>query len=149
MSVDIQTSTIINRPRAEVAAYVSNPDNAPKWYENIQSVEWKTPKPVAVGSRLAFVAHFLRRELRYTYEVKEYVPGKRMVMSTAQGPFPMETTYTFEDAGANGTVMTLRNRGMPSGFSRLIAPFMGRAIRRANEKDLANLKRLLEAHRSV
>jgi uncharacterized membrane protein len=148
MGVDIQTSTVINRPRAQVSAYAADPDNAPKWYENIKLVEWKTPKPFRVGSRMAFVAQFLWRELRYTYEVKEYVPEKRIVMSTAQGPFPMETTYTWEDAGPTATRMTLRNRGMPAGFSRLMAPFMGRAIRRANEKDLARLKRLLEAGRT-
>ena len=149
MGVDVQTSTVINRPRAQVSAYAADPDNAPKWYENIKSIEWSTPKPFRVGSRMAFVAQFLWRELSYTYEVREYVPEKRLVMSTAQGPFPMETTYTWEDAGPAATRMTLRNRGMPAGFSKLVAPFMRRAIRRANEKDLARLKRLLEGGRTL
>jgi hypothetical protein len=57
----------------------------------------------------------------------------------------METTYTWSDTTGGGTRMTLRNRGEPSGFSRLVAPLMAGAMRRANTKDLANLKRLLEA----
>ena len=98
---------------------------------------------MAVGSRLEFVARFLGRRLAYTYEVREHVPGERFVMSTAQGPFPMETTYTFEDAGA-GTRMTLRNRGEPAGFAKVAAPALAGAMRRANRKDLARLKRILE-----
>jgi hypothetical protein len=111
---------------------------------NIKSVEWKTPPPVRVGSRVAFVARFLGRRIAYTYEIVELVPGRRLVMRTAEGPFPMETTYTWEPAGSGATRMTLRNRGTPAGFSRLLAPFVATAIRRANRKDLAALQALLE-----
>ena len=144
MPVDVVTEIEIDRPRAEVAAYAADPDNATAWYENIEAVEWRSPPPLAVGSRLAFVARFLGRELAYTYEIQTLVPGERLVMRTADGPFPMETTYTWEDTGS-GTRMTLRNRGEPAGFSRLAAPVMATAMRRANRKDLARLKALLEA----
>src|SRR5215207_8226653 len=142
--VDIVTETVIRRPRAEVAAYAGDPTHAPEWYANIASVEWRTPPPVAVGSRMAFVATFLGRRLAYTYEVTELVPGERLVMRTAQGPFPMETTYTWRPLDPGSTRMTLRNRGRPAGFSRLVAPFMARAVRRANRADLAALRELLE-----
>jgi hypothetical protein len=128
-----------------VAAYAGDPGNAPTWYVNIRSVEWKTPPPLEVGSRLAFVAHFLGRRIAYTYEVVERVPHARLVMRTAEGPFPMETTYAWEPAPGGGTRMTLRNRGEPRGFSRLVAPFLAAAMRRENDKDLARLKSLLEA----
>ena len=87
-------------------------------------MDWKTPPPVAVVSRMDFVAQFLRRRLAYTYEVVELVPERRLVMRTADGPFPMETTYTWEPAGEGATrKMTLRNRGNPSGFSRVTCEF--------------------------
>lgn len=144
-SVDVLTETVIQRPRAGVAAFAASPDNAPTWYVNIESVEWENEPPPAVGSRIAFVAHFLGRRLAYTYEIVELIPGQRLVMRTAQGPFPMETTYTWEDVdGGQATRMTLRNRGMPRGFSRLAAPLMARSMRRANRKDLALLKEILE-----
>ena len=145
VSVDVQVETIINRPVGVVGAYAGDPTNAPKWYANIKSVDWLTPSPVGVGSRMDFVAQFLGRRLAYTYEVVEYEPERRLVMRTADGPFPMETTYTWEPVGEGATRMTLGNRGNPSGFSRVAAPVMEAAMRRATTKDLARLKVMLEA----
>ena len=144
MPVDVVTETDIARARSEVAAFVADPDNAPRWYANIRSVEWRSEPPLRLGSRIAFVAEFLGRRLAYTYEVTEYLPAERLVMRTAQGPFPMETSYAWASTGQGGTRMTLRNRGMPSGFSRLAAPVMAASMRSANRKDLERLKQLLE-----
>jgi Polyketide cyclase / dehydrase and lipid transport len=144
-TVDVTTEIEIARPRAVVAEFAADPDNAVRWYENIESVDWETPAPLAVGSRLAFVARFLGRRLTYTYEVREHVPGERFVMSTSEGPFPMETTYAWSDTPGGGTRMTLRNSGEPSGFANVAAPLMARAMRRANGKDLRALRELLEA----
>jgi uncharacterized membrane protein len=145
MPVDVQTEIEIDRPRGEVADFASNPDNATAWYENIKSIEWRSPRPLATGSRIAFVAQFLGRRLEYTYEVRAIVPGERFVMSTVDGPFRMETTYTWEDAAGGATKMTLQNRGEPTGFSKVAAPMMASAMRRANRKDLGRLKAVLEA----
>jgi hypothetical protein len=147
MDVDVVSEIDIDRPRSEVAAYAMDPDNATKWYRNIKRVEWKSPEPLQVGSQLAFVAQFLGRTIAYTYEVVEMTPSERFVMATSEGPFAMETTYTWRDAPGGGTMMTLRNRGRPSGFGKVAAPMMAGAMRRANAKDLALLKDLLESGR--
>jgi hypothetical protein len=144
MAVDVVSEIVIERPQEEVARYAGDPSNAPSWYVNIKSVEWKTPPPVQLGSKVAFVARFLGRRLAYTYEIVDLVQGRRLVMRTAEGPFPMETTYEWEPAANGGTTMRLRNRGQPSGFSKLAAPLMEAAMRRANRKDLEQLKALLE-----
>jgi uncharacterized membrane protein len=144
-AVDVRTEVEIARPRAEVAAYAANPDNATEWYENIVSVEWRSPRPLAVGSRIAFVARFVGRRLSYTYEVAELAEGERLVMRTSDGPFQMETTYEWSDAAGGGTRMTLRNRGDARGLAGVAAPVLSRAMRRANDKDLDRLKSILES----
>jgi uncharacterized membrane protein len=143
VSVEVQVETVIERPVEEVAAFAGDPTNAPTWYVNIRSVQWRTPPPVAVGSKMDFVARFLGREIAYTYEVVELVPGERLVMRTAEGPFPMQTSYTWE-AVPGGTRMTLHNTGEPSGFAKVARPVMEKAMRRATTKDLERLKRVLE-----
>jgi uncharacterized membrane protein len=147
MKVDVETSVIIDKPRGKVAKFAANPANAPRWYANIESVEWKTSHRVAIGSKIAFVARFLGKRISYTYEIVEIVPLERLVMRTFEGPFPMETTYTWEVASPGSTRMTLRNRGVPSGFARIAGPMVSRSIRKANEKDLAQLKEIIESSR--
>ena len=145
MAVDVVTEIVIGRPAEVVAAYAADPANAPAWYDNITSATWETSPPLRAGSRIAFTAHFLGRHLAYTYEITDFTPSERLVMRTAQGPFPMETTYTWRAIDDRSTRMTLRNRGEPAGFSKLTAPLMAIAMRRANRKDLANLRARLES----
>ena len=142
--VDVFTEIKIERPLEEVASYASNPENAPEWYVNIKSAEWKTDPEIKLGAQIAFIAHFLGRKLSYVYEIVELIPNQKMVMRTADGPFPMETTYEWEALDKHTTRMSLRNRGKPSGFSKLFAPMMVKSMRKANEKDLISIKGILE-----
>lgn len=144
MPVDVTTEILIERPPGVVSAYACDPANAPAWYGNIKSIDWKSEAVVRVGSRIAFVAEFLGRRLEYVYEIAEFEPGERFVMRTAEGPFPMETIYTFKETRDGHTQMTLRNHGEPSGVSKLMAPMIATAMKSANQKDLAKLKEILE-----
>ena len=145
VGVDVTVETVIERPVAEVAAYAGDPSNSVEWYSNIRSVHWQTSPPAAIGSCIEFVAYFLGRRLAYTYEIIELDPGSRLVMRTAQGPFPMETTYEWSQAADTSTLMRLRNRGEPAGFGRIAAPVLAAAVRRNTTKDLARLRSLLES----
>lgn len=142
--VDVRAEIIINRPLEEVREFTINPDNVPKWYDNIFSVEWKTEPPVQLNSKVAFRAKFMGKELAYTYDFV-VLNDNELQMQTAEGPFPMKTTYTWEQVGENQTKMKLRNAGEPSGFSKLMSPLMSWMMRRANNKDLKKLKSVLES----
>lgn len=145
MPVDVTVATRINRPLPEVAGYAADPSNVPTWYRRIASVEWVTEPPPVPGSRMKFCARFMGRELRYTYEIAEFRPGESLTMRTSDGPFPMNTVYTWSAIGEEATQMTLRNHGNPVGFSKLTGPLMSIAMRRAMTQDLSALKRILEA----
>ncbi len=147
-SVDVITEIVINAPIKKVAEFATDPDNATKWYMNIKSVEWKTSKPLQIGSQIAFKAKFLGKELAYVYEVVENILDEKFVMRTADGPFLMETTYAWDMIDSNTTRMTLRNSGNPSGFSKLFAPFMASMMRKANMKDLELIKKVIENSRN-
>lgn len=136
MTDDVLTTIEIDRPRSEVADYVSDPENATAWYENIKRAEWKSPKPLSAGSEIAFEAEFMDQKLEYTYQVTEYVPGESLVMSSTSGPFPMETSYRFSETPSGGTKVELRNAAQD--------PDMASAIEIENRKDLARLKSILE-----
>jgi uncharacterized membrane protein len=136
MDVDVLTQIEIDRPRSEVADYVSNPENATAWSQNIDKVEWRTPKPLSAGSEVAFEARFMDQTLEYTYQVTEFVPGESLVMSSTSAPFPMETSYRFSDTPAGGTKVELRNVAHD--------PDTATAIEIDNRQDLARLKSILE-----
>ena len=136
MDHDVLTAIEINRPRSEVADYVSNPENATAWYQNINKAEMKSPKPLSAGSEIAFEAEFMDKTLEYTYQVTEYTPGESLVMSSTSGPFPMETSYRFSDTPAGGTKVELRNVAQD--------PDMATVIEIENRQDLARLKSILE-----
>jgi hypothetical protein len=143
--VNVYTETIIQSPLSKVASYASNPDNAPQWYSNISKAEWMTPKPLQLGSQIAFKAEFLGKKLAYTYQIEEFIPEQKLVMRTAQGPFPMETTYTWTAINDQHTLMGLRNKGEPAGFSKLFSPFMSSMMKKENKKDLERIKKIVEA----
>ncbi len=137
--VDVRVERVIACPRTKLARFAADPANAPLWYANIESVEWVTAPGTEPGAKAAFVANFLGRRLAYTYEILSHDPGVRLVMGTSQGPFPMETTYEWEEARKGATRMRLINRGQPAGFRAVLAPLMAPAMRRAMTKDLAAL----------
>jgi uncharacterized membrane protein len=140
VSVDI----VIDRPRRDVAAFAADPDNASVWYGHITDVRWKTPRPLAVGSRLCFISQCLGKPVDSVYEVTALVPGERLAMRTGEGPYPVETMYAWEDAPGGRTKMSLRSQGDPRGFTLVGALLLRRAMRRSSQKDLRRLKSVLE-----
>jgi len=136
MDQDVLTNIEIDRPRSEVSDYVSDPENATEWSQNISKAEWRSPKPLSAGSEFAFEATFMDETSEYTYQVTEYVPGEALVMSSTSGPVPMETSYRFSDTPAGGTKVELRSVAPD--------PDVASALEIDNRQDLARLKSILE-----
>lgn len=143
-NIEVRVETTIGAPRAKVAEYVVDPETAPEWYENITSAEWKSEKPLRVGSRIGFTANFLGKQMKYTYEVREFIPGEKLVMEAVDSPMAMQTTYLFADGGAGKTRFTLINCGKQSKYFGFLSPIMSIAMKKAMTKNLRDLKRIME-----
>jgi hypothetical protein len=84
MTADVQSAIVINRPVSEVSRHAADPDDAPLWYVNIKFGRMGDAASSGGGLRVAFVAPFLGRRLPSTYELVEFIPGIRMVTSSAR-----------------------------------------------------------------
>jgi uncharacterized membrane protein len=145
--VDVVARVEIRRPRAQVAAYMTDPANDPAWIGGVREVRMQTPPPLRTGSRVARVAGFLGRRVEYVNEVVELDPGRVLDMRSVKAPFPMRVTYSFEDAPAGGgasTVVRNRVRGEPGGFFALFGPLLAPLVRRSVQRDLERLRDVLE-----
>jgi len=143
MSIDVTAETHIDRPIDQVAAYVMEPANDPRWIGGISEARLLTDPPIGLGAHVQRVARFLGKRIDYTHEITEYDPPNRLVMRSIAGPFPMVIHYHFDQAG-DGTDVRVRNQGSTGGFYRLADPLMGRMVQRRVAGDLKTLKRLLE-----
>ena len=143
VATDVRVEQRIERPRAEVAGYVTDWRNDPTWIKALTGVRLLTEPPLRVGSQVERVANFRGRTIAYVNEVAELEPGSRLVMKSVEGPFPMTVAYEFEAAG-DGTLVRIRAQGDATGFYRLAAPVLSRAVRRTITADLKRLKKLLE-----
>ena len=144
MAIDTTAVITVGHPRQEVAAYLTDPANDPRWIGGLRSARLLTAPPVGVGSQVERVARFLGRRVEYVNEITE-LSGTRLAMRSVRSPFPMRVTYGFEDAGAAGTEVSVRVEGDAGRMYRLADPVLARLVRRSVRRDLRTLKRVLEA----
>ncbi len=137
MSVDITASVHIKRDPAAVAAYMTDPANDPQWIGGLRTAELLGEPPIAVGSQVRRVAHFLGRRVEYVNEILA-LDGGHLDMRSIKAPFPMHITYRFAPAPDGGTAVSNHVRG---GGPRLFNRF----VRRNVQRDLERLRDLLES----
>jgi carbon monoxide dehydrogenase subunit G len=144
--IDVTAEVRVARPRAEVAAYMTDPGHDPEWIGGVREARLQGEPPLRAGSRVARVASFLGRRIEYVNEVVSLDAG-HLDMRSVVAPFPMHITYSFAPDG-NGTVVRNRVRGEPGGFFALFGPLLAPMVRRSVRKDLERLRELLEAQRA-
>jgi len=143
VAIDTRAVIDVARPRQQVAAYLRDPGNDPRWIGGLRSARLLTGPPVDVGSRVERVASFLGRRIEYVNEITE-LTGTRLAMRSVRSPFPMRVTYGFDDTGNDATQVSVRVEGDASRLYRLADPLLAVLVRRSVQRDLRTLKRLLE-----
>jgi hypothetical protein len=147
--VAVTTDIVINLPREKVAEFATNPDTVYLWYAPIRSVEWQSPPPLQVGSKLAVTIEWFGLLLQNSFQVVEYIPGQKLIVRSVNEIFQLEITLGWHAIDGRTTRMTIRSRGLPVGFSKVLTPLIAWVVKRINHRDLKFLKRLLEKRRAT
>jgi carbon monoxide dehydrogenase subunit G len=142
-----EQSIEIERPPAEVFAFLADPANLPRWQPAVVEVSADPPGAFAPGSRLTERRTFLGNSVRSTLEVTALEPDRRLDLTTVEGPVRFRVSHRLESSG-DGTRLTLVGEGGPGGALRLAGPLLRRAVNRQARDDLRRLKRLLESDQS-
>jgi uncharacterized protein YndB with AHSA1/START domain len=141
----LEISTVINRPVEEVFAFVSNPENIPKWSSLSRGVTITSAGPIGVGTTYRSVVAFLGRRIEGETKITEYEPNRSFAEKSQSGPFPIENRTTCERVDG-GTRVTFTTVAEPGGFFKLAEPLLVGMIKRQFEADFANVKDLMEIH---
>ena len=139
-----EINLVINRPIEEVFAFISNPENQPRWRATTLEISRTSSEPLGVGSIVKGRFTFLGRPFEGNLEIIALEPYQRYGTRLVEGPFPLEARYTLEPAESS-TQLTLVIEGEPGGFFKLAEPLVVSLAKRSYESDLHNLKDLLEA----
>jgi Uncharacterized conserved protein len=139
-----EINLVINRPIEEVFAFISNPENQPRWRAATLEITRTSSEPLDVGSVVKGRFTFLGRPFEGNLEIIALEPHRSYTARMVEGPFPLEARYTLKPAGS-GTQLTLVIEGEPGGFFKLAEPLVVSLAKRSYESDLHNLKDMLEA----
>ncbi|GAA4404861.1 hypothetical protein GCM10023168_17990 [Fodinibacter luteus] len=140
------TSIVIDRPVEEVAAFLSDLLNDPRWRR-----EWVGARPASdqgsgVGTRTLLIGQFLGRRTEVVYEVSRSEAARLTEWETVSGPLPLTFRREFEPAERGGaTLVTFTYEAHPNAVLRLLEPFVVSLGRRQLDGDVPSLRAILEA----
>jgi uncharacterized protein YndB with AHSA1/START domain len=138
----VEQNIVINRPIEDVFAYVTNPNNIPKWRPDVLEIDGAN-NSVDVGARFDELVNFMGRKT-FTMQVIEYQPNQREVIQAISGPGVMPTqTFQFETRDG-GTRLSVSANVRTSGLFRLMEPMMPTMFSKTWRQYLSNLKHILE-----
>jgi uncharacterized membrane protein len=135
----------IERPAAEVFAFLSNFENNPRWQQGMRAARFITPPPIGPGSQYEQVARFLGRTITTRFEITDFQPGRSISIRSIESTFPIQVTRSVEPLDDGRTLVTADIRGGPGGVFRPFAPLIRRLAQRSVTADYQRLKRLLES----
>lgn len=141
--MDVTVSETIYALRHDVARYVMDHRNDTTWIGGITESELLGEAPFGVGSDVRRVASFMGKRIDYVLRVADLQPGRLLEMRSVKAPFPMQVTYSFDDA-PGGTVTSVRVQGEPASMYKIAGPMLARQTRRSVGSDLRTLKNLME-----
>lgn len=141
--INLDLSTLIDRPVKDVFAFVANPNNMPKWNSAVVSIQQITPRAVGVGTKFKSIGEALGRRIEGEVQVTAYEPDSKCGFQMNAGPMQINATLTFKTVGT-GTKLSLNAQGNPAGVFKLAEGVMSGQVKSMMEANLARLKSVLE-----
>lgn len=140
--IKVENVVTINKPVAEVFAYVNNPENSTKWQGGVEAVEYDDIDQ-KVGDQYTEVRKFMGREMKTKMEITALETNKKYAAKALSGPVLFDVTVLFEPEGG-GTKMTTTVEGEPGGFFKLASGALEKQLASSLAEDGARLKEILE-----
>jgi len=141
----LETSVEINRPIADVIAFVDDCNNHPIWQTSVLESRKKEKGDIGIGTVYHVKEKVLGRVIEHDWTVTERNDnGSYWSAKSSAGPFPMATSMKFEANGDSTFVQRTLSIDV-SNFSIVASPAVGHIAKCELEMDFANLKELLEA----
>jgi uncharacterized protein YndB with AHSA1/START domain len=140
MAASTTMTVTIARPVEDVFAVLCDVENVAKWSSNTIEETLITPAPLRKGSRRrATIRGFAGRTMQNEAEMIEFEPNRRMVVEVLNAPVPARIVIEFTPV-EGGTRLDWTGILSPRGILAPTASLMAAYYRRAFEKDLRNLR---------
>ena len=97
--VRIDQQVLVERPIAEVFAYLSHFENIPQWESGILEANQLSPGPLGVGARGRDVRQFFGKRTETTYEVTEHDPPRKFAVRSLSSPVPVRARLHLRACG--------------------------------------------------
>jgi len=145
--IRFETSVRIERPVDEVFAYVSEPENFPRWNSAVRTVKKTSSGEAPVGSTYAMTRQLPSGQAENELEITAYERSREFAIRTLSGPTPFVYRYTFSSSDG-GTLLQLDAEVELPGIAALAGPLARRAVKTGVDDNFATLKDALERRSS-
>ena len=144
--MEMSVTREIARPADEVFDYLADVSNNPSWQKGMQSCEWTSEPPIGGGSTYSQLARFMGKNIKSSFVVTEFEPGRRIAIKTVESTFPIQVERRVEPTGPDSCRVSAQIGGGPDkGVAKLLAPIMARVAQKSVDGDYDRLVELLES----
>ncbi len=144
--MEMRATRDIERPAAKVFEFFADASNNPSWQNGMRSCVWTSVPPIGEGSTYEQHARFIGRDIRTTFVVTTYEPGRRIAIASVESTFPISVERSVTPIDADSCRVSAVITGGPQGrLAKLAAPLVGRLAQRSVDGDYDRLVQFLQA----
>lgn len=140
----IESRVEIGAPATAVFPWLVEPERLGRWISGFIGSEPIGSSEVRIGSRSRDIIEAEGRRIEVETEIVELRPGERLAVRITSSSHEQLDRYDLETRDGV-TQLTYRSDMRMRGLTRLLGPLITRQIRARAEKDMATLKRQVEA----